>query len=214
MRERVGWHGNRRVEGLGCGEIIIEFGGAAAAKVGSGSTAVRMRSMLNQRFPFVLGSVVSLSLVVGGVLMARFMNLAACPLCIWQRIFYLLFALLSSIGLVGANHRAIRIVSGLLMAAAAAAGAGVAGYQVWIQRFAPMTSCAGKEPWWEAAVRVAGEQLPLLFEANGLCSDPAWKFLGLSIADWSLLAFSGLFVLAIHAALTASRARRRSGFGR
>jgi disulfide bond formation protein DsbB len=45
----------------------------------------------------------------------------------------------------------------------------------------------------------AGERLPMLFEANGLCSDPAWKFLSLSIADWSLAVFSGLFLFALYA---------------
>lgn len=100
------------------------------------------------------------------------------------------------------------------MAVAAAAGAGVAGYQVWIQRFAPMTSCAGREPWWEAVVRWAGEQVPLLFQASGLCSDPAWKFLDLSIADWSFLAFSGLFALSWNVILVPPNTRRRSVIGR
>lgn len=163
--------------------------------------------MRNPRSLFILGSVVSLSLVTVGVLLARFMNLAACPLCIWQRIFYLAFGLLALLGVLVANRPSLRRVLAVLMAAAAAAGAGVAGYQVWIQRFAPNTSCAGKEPWWEAAVRWAGEQVPLLFEASGLCSDPAWKFLDLSIADWSLLAFSGLIAMAL--AILFVRMRRR-----
>jgi disulfide bond formation protein DsbB len=85
------------------------------------------------------------------------------------------------------------------MVLAAATGAFVAGYQVWIQRFAPMTSCAGEMAWWEELVEWAGQQVPLLFRASGFCSDPAWKFLGLSIADWSLGCFGALLLLAAHA---------------
>lgn len=153
--------------------------------------------MHNSRFPFLLGGGVSFLLVVVGL----FMALAACPLCIWQRMLYLLFAVLALGGLIGARRRLVRRAAALLMALAAGAGVFVAGYQVWIQRFAPLTTCGGREPWWEAFVRWAGEQAPLLFKASGLCSDPAWKFLDLSIADWSLLMFSGLLVLSLYTAL-------------
>lgn len=149
------------------------------------------------RFHFLLGGVTAIGLVAVGVLMAKFMNLAACPLCIWQRILYLLYGVLALSGAALAGQRGWSRVFGISMAASAATGAGIAGYQVWIQRFAPMTSCAGKEPWWEAFVRWAGDQVPLLFRASGLCSDPAWKFLDLSIADWSLLVFCGLFLNAL-----------------
>lgn len=150
-------------------------------------------------FPFLLGAVAAGGLFVCGVLLAQWLNLAACPLCIWQRMMYLLYGVCAGIGLAGARQALVARLAALAMAAAAAAGAGIAGYQVWIQRFAPLTTCAGKEPWWEAFVRWAGEQAPLLFKASGLCSDPAWQFLGLSIADWSLLCFAGLFALALYA---------------
>jgi disulfide bond formation protein DsbB len=60
--------------------------------------------------------------------------------------------------------------------------------------------------WWELLVDWAGERVPLLFTASGLCSDPGWKFIGLSIAEWSLLAFSFLTLSSLYALLR----RRRS----
>ena len=161
------------------------------------------------RFPFVLGGGFSLSLVVFGVILAQTLGLAACPLCIWQRTMYLLYGLLALLGLLLYRFNGLRRLLAWVMAGSAMTGGGVAGYQVWIQRFAPATTCAGKEPWWEAFVRWAGDQVPLLFKASGLCSDPAWKFLDLSIADWSLLCFSGLFVLALYAALRRQGGRQR-----
>lgn len=157
------------------------------------------------RFPFALGAAVSLGLVLAGLLMAELMGLAACPLCIWQRMLYLLFSLLAFLGLLCVRVSFLRRLLALLMACAAGAGVFVAGYQVFIQRFAPQTTCAGKEPWWEAFVTWAGNQVPLLFKASGLCSDPGWKFLDLSIADWSLLFFMALLGLSVFAFRNRSR---------
>lgn len=155
--------------------------------------------MEKPEFPFAIALVAGLVLAGGGVLLAQMLNLAACPLCIVQRMLYMLLAVAGGIGLLLATRPAGRLFAALLLAAIAATGAFVAGYQVWIQRFAPTVSCAGKMPWWEAFVEWAGRQAPLLFQPSGLCSDPAWKLLGLSIAEWSLACFFGFFLLGIYA---------------
>lgn len=148
------------------------------------------------RAPFVVVLAAGLGFFWGGVAMAELLRLAACPLCIIQRMLYLLLAAVAGLGLL-ASGSAGRRAAALGMAAVAGTGAFVAGYQVWIQRFARGVSCTGDEPWWERFVNWAGEQAPLLFQPNGLCSDPAWKLLGLSIAEWSLLAFSVLLVYSL-----------------
>jgi len=150
------------------------------------------------RYPgslFLLGSGLCLGLVGTALLMVKFLGIAACPLCIWQRIFYLAYAALGLVGFVLARHGARRLPA-VGMAVMSLAGAGVASYQVWIQRFAPTITCGGRERWWEAAVGWLGQRMPLLFQADGQCSDPAWEFLGLYLAEWSLLMFAVLFVLA------------------
>jgi disulfide bond formation protein DsbB len=151
------------------------------------------------RTPFIVACVVSFGLVGGGVLMAQLLNLAACPLCIVQRMLYLLLGLVAAAGIGLAGRPLARRIAALLMAVIAATGLFVAGYQIWLQRFARDTKCAVDTPWWEQLVDWAGAQAPLLFQPNGLCSDAAWKFLGLSIAEWSSLAFAGLLALALAA---------------
>ncbi len=155
--------------------------------------------LASPRFVFVIPVAVGIGLVGSGVVMAQMLGLAACPLCIIQRMLYLLLAAIALPGLM--VGRGGRVVVALLLAATAATGAFVAGYQVWIQRFAQEVNCSANQPWWERMVDWAGERMPMLFEANGLCSDPAWKFLSLSIADWSLLIFSGLFLFSFYALL-------------
>lgn len=139
---------------------------------------------------------VACALVVGGMVLAKTLNLAACPLCILQRMLYLLLGIESLLLLLAANrHRLVAV----LMAVTAATGAGIAAYQTWLQRFAKGISCGGGQPWWEQFVDWAGKQVPLLFEASGLCSEAGWVFLGLSIAEWSLLFFSAMTLLALRA---------------
>lgn len=153
------------------------------------------------RAPFVVTLVAGLGLVAGGVALAEYLRLAACPLCIVQRMLYLLLAALAALGLAAAARPLARRLAALAMLAAAGTGAFVAGYQVYLQRFAPMTTCAGKLAWWEELVEWAGRQLPLLFRSDGLCTDRSWTLLSLSIADWSTGIFAALFLLAGYALL-------------
>ena len=136
------------------------------------------------------------ALVAGGLVLARTMNLAACPLCILQRMLFLLLALEAILSISIANRRSGAIAS-LVMAATAATGAYIALYQTWIQRFARDVNCSADQPWWEQLVNWAGSQIPWLFEATGLCSEAGWKFLSLSIAEWSLLAFTAMTCTAL-----------------
>jgi disulfide bond formation protein DsbB len=155
----------------------------------------------NPRLPFLFIFAASLSLVGGGVLLAELLRLAACPLCIIQRTLYLALGLVAAVGLAFAFRPLAARFIALLLAVLAGTGAFVAGYQVWIQRFAPATQCSPYPTWWEDLVDQAGAAVPILFKANGLCSDPAWKFLGLSIADWSLGWFSLFLLLSLYALL-------------
>lgn len=146
----------------------------------------------SSRFPFYLALAVGLGLTVSSVVAAGILHLTPCPLCIIQRMLYLSMALLALPGWLLAERLLGRILVLLLLASAAATGVFVAGYQTWLQRFAPLAPCGADYPWWEQLVDWAGERVPLLFRVSGVCGDPGWKFLGLSIAEWSLVFFSAL----------------------
>mgnify|MGYP003382748200 CR=1 FL=1 len=154
---------------------------------------------------FAATGLAAVSLVGGGLTLAHTMNLAACPLCILQRMLYLLLALESIAAwlLAGpAPERTLpRRITALVMAATALTGVGVASYQTWLQRFAKGASCTADQPWWEQLVNWAGAQWPLMFEASGLCSEAGWRFLGLSIAEWSLIAFTSMTIAMLAAML-------------
>jgi disulfide bond formation protein DsbB len=140
-------------------------------------------------------------LVAGGLILAHTMNLAACPLCILQRMLYLLLTLEAIVAWALAGSVFTRRVAALGMLATTLTGVWIAAYQTWLQRWAKGVSCTADQPWWEAFVNWAGSQWPLMFEASGLCSEAGWKFLGLSIAEWSLVAFTSMTIAMLLALL-------------
>ncbi|GIL06127.1 disulfide bond formation protein B [Betaproteobacteria bacterium PRO7] len=135
----------------------------------------------------------ALLLVVAAVALTEWLQLNPCPLCIFQRVLDLaLAALLLGAAALPARARAMR---GLFAAAllVASAGVAVAGYQSWIQFSPPQLSCgpAAQGPI-EQLVAWLGERVPLLFLATGSCESTELSILGLSLANWSLVAYLAL----------------------
>ena len=164
-----------------------------------------LRRLFTPRGLIAATGLAAVGLVAGGLVLAHTLNLAACPLCILQRMLYLLLALeaIAAWPLAGSARAdgLPRRAAALLMAATALTGAGIATYQTWLQRFAKGVSCTADQPWWEEFVNWAGSQWPLMFEASGICSEAGWKFLGLSIAEWSLIAFTSMTIAMLMASL-------------
>ena len=160
-----------------------------------------LRLLFTPRGLFAATGLTAVGLVAGGLILAHTMNLAACPLCILQRMLYLLLALEAVAAWALAGSVLTRRVAALGMLATTLTGVWIATYQTWLQRWAKGVNCTADQPWWEAFVNWAGSQWPLMFEASGLCSEAGWKFLGLSIAEWSLVAFTSMTIAMLIALL-------------
>jgi len=133
----------------------------------------------------------TLGLVAFGMELQQLFRLAPCPLCIFQRLLYIVIGLvaLAAVLLPGG-----RLLWSALIAALAAGGVAVAGYQTWMQAFPHLaTECGYSDPnLIERLVDWLGMQSPSLFLATGFCTSREWEFLGLSMANWSLLVFAGI----------------------
>ena len=162
--------------------------------------------MPGTRAVFAAAFTIAAGLFAGGVALGALLHLAACPLCIIQRMLYLLFGFAALIGLFIHRCSIGRVIAGVLMLIAASTGTFVAGYQTWLQRFPTGIGCAANSPWWEEFVYWAGAKAPLLFQAGGMCEDSSWKLLGMTIAEYSLIAFSGLTLFALVVLLRRNRA--------
>jgi protein dithiol:quinone oxidoreductase len=130
-------------------------------------------------------------LVAVGMELQALLRLAPCPLCIFQRLLYLVIGL---IALAGVLLPGGRLLWSALIAALAAGGVAVAGYQTWMQAFPLLaTECGYSDPnAIERLVDWLGMQWPSLFLATGFCTSREWEFLALSMANWSLLVFAGI----------------------
>jgi protein dithiol:quinone oxidoreductase len=114
-------------------------------------------------------------------------GLDPCPLCMTQRFFYVVTAL---IALCAAIHNSRRVLYGSLIAVSALAGAAVAARQVWLQHL-PANEVPACGPSLEYMLQTLpfGDVLMRLFKGDGNCAVVDWQLLGLSMAEWSLLCF-------------------------
>ena len=68
-------------------------------------------------------------------------------------------------------------------------GAVIAARHAWLIRFPESFECGiSPEEAFLNALPLA-QWWPMMFEANGDCADTSWKFILLTIPDWSLIAF-------------------------
>lgn len=126
-----------------------------------------------------------------------------CPLCLVQRGFYII---LMVVGIAGALHGRALKAYGWAAAIAALGGAGTAGRQVWLQHLPKdqVPQC-GPDLYYMIDNFPLAKMLGLLFRGSGQCAEVSWRFLGLSIAEWSLVWFILFLAAALLFALRGAR---------
>jgi protein dithiol:quinone oxidoreductase len=160
------------------------------------------------RTGYALGFVVSAGLIGFALYLQYYQYQDPCPLCILQRMVYIA---LMGIFLVAALHgpgRTGAYVYGGLLTATAGIGAAIAARHVWLQYLPPdrVPECG---PGLEFTLRKFPlfEALEKILAGSGQCAEATWKFLGLTIAGWSLVWFVLLGLYAVY--LTTRGVRRR-----
>ena len=128
-----------------------------------------------------------------------------CPLCLLQRGFYYAVGLTLLVAAIhGPGRIGVRIYSGAAFLFAAG-GFGVAARQVYLQHLPPeLVPACGPDLFYMLDNFPIARTLQLLLRGSGQCAEVHWRFLGLSIAEWSLLSFAGLAVVALFLALRKS----------
>ena len=136
-----------------------------------------------------------LGLVAVGMELQTLLRLAPCPLCIFQRLLYIVIGL---IGLLGFVLPAGRMLWATLAGGLGLLGFGVAAYQTWMQAYPHLApECSFTDPnVIERLVDWLGMQMPSMFLATGFCATRDWEMFGLSMANWSVLIFAGIVAYA------------------
>ena len=135
-------------------------------------------------------------LLVFGLYLQHAVGLEPCPMCIVQRYALLLVALLAGVAAASSGRGSRQIGVGL-MGTMALGGAFVAARQTWLQWNPPEVMTCGRDFYGMIESFPLKRAIPMIFKGSGDCSAIDWTFLGLSIANWSFLCFSGIALLAL-----------------
>ncbi|WP_101758780.1 disulfide bond formation protein B [Oceanicoccus sp. KOV_DT_Chl] len=115
--------------------------------------------------------------------------LEPCPLCMTQRLFYILIAVFAGAALI---HRGKAKLYAFLTTLSALAGAGFAGRQVWLQHLPPeQVPACGPSLQYMLETFPISEALMTMIRGDGNCAEVVWTFLGFSMGEWSLACFLG-----------------------
>ena len=143
-------------------------------------------------------AVVSAGLVGPSIVLTVWLQLNPCPLCIFQRLLFMIMSVLTLAAFLGFGRTSGR-TAGVLARLTALSGVGVATYQVWLQaQPSAMFTCGGADPnLIERLVDWLGQQVPSLFLATGICWNKELVILGYFLAVGSLAAFAANAVASV-----------------
>ncbi len=142
------------------------------------------------RLALFIGFIITVLMIALAFFMQYVMELEPCPLCIVQRVVVMALAAIFFIGFLHNPSRWGRRIYGLLLTLVSATGLLVAGRHTWLQHMPKdkVPECGPGLEFWMNNLP-ASEVVQKVFQGSGECAEVAYRFIGLSIAEWSLVAF-------------------------
>ncbi|MCW5603320.1 MAG: disulfide bond formation protein B [Burkholderiales bacterium] len=162
---------------------------------------------MTPRIGYAIGALLCAGLLAFALYLQHVEMQEPCPLCILQRMAYIVLMIVFLIAAVHGPGRTGRIVYGGILFAVAGIGAAIAARHVWLQNLPE-----GQVPECGPGLQYMLEQFPLtqalekILAGSGECAEAGWTLLGLTIAGWSLV---WLIVLGAFAVFLAVRGERR-----
>ncbi|WP_341891058.1 disulfide bond formation protein B [Variovorax sp. YR752] len=141
-----------------------------------------------------------------GLYLQHVVGLEPCPMCIVQRYALMLVALFTGLAALF-NSRGLQVTGGVLALAAAVGGAYTAAQQSWLQWYPPEVVSCGRDLYGMIETFPLKRALPMIFRGGGDCSKIDWSLFGLTLANWSFIAFTVLALLLLTLLLRGRTAR-------
>lgn len=162
-------------------------------------------------FALAIAALASASLLLSAHMFEWFAGLEPCPLCLDQRQAHWAALAVSLAGLAASIVFRARLIGAAAAGAAALVflvSTGLAGYHAGVEnKYWPgPPTCSGSATILRAEDLLRATEHPA---AAVSCADAAWRFAGVSMAGYNMLASAGLFALCLAATLAAARAARR-----
>lgn len=155
-------------------------------------------ALATPRTLFLLAFFGCLALMGGALYLEHVVGLNPCPMCVVQRVFVILFALVCLIAAIHGPARAGQRVYAALALLFAVGGGGTAARQVWLQGVPAdqLEACLPSLEFMMQALPLQ-EIVRLVFHGTADCAEVSWTLFGLSVPEWSLLAFAGMALFAL-----------------
>jgi len=150
-------------------------------------------SLAGPRSLFLLAFIGCVLIMVAALYLEHVVGLAPCPLCIVQRICVMGFGLVCLVAALHGPGRGGRCAYSILALLFAVAGGATATRQIWLQTVPPdqLPSCLPSLEYMMEALPFQ-EIARLVLHGTAECVEVNWSLLGLSIPEWTLLAFIGM----------------------
>lgn len=149
---------------------------------------------LNYRTINLAGFAACFLLIASALVMQHVFELEPCPLCIFQRVSFMVAGALFLAGAIfnPSCSRLKAAISGLNLLALTA-GIGLALRHIWLQNLPPseVPSC-GPGLDYMLEVLPFTSVINQVLSGSGECAEVSWTFLGLSIPWWTMFAYMGL----------------------
>ena len=158
------------------------------------------------RLGYLAGFLMSGGLIAYALYLQYYEYQNPCPLCILQRVVYIVLMVVFLIGALHGPRRTGVYVYSALLTVVSLVGAGIATRHVWLQHLPK-----DKVPECGPGLNYMLDRFPLveafakIFRGSGECAEVGWKLLGLSVAEWSRVWFILLGAWAVYIAVAARR---------
>lgn len=142
------------------------------------------------RLTLFIGFIITVLMIALALFMQHVMELEPCPLCIVQRVIVMALTAVFFLGFLHNPASWGRRIYGLFLTIVSLAGLLVAGRHTWLQHMPEdkVPECGPGLEFWMNNLP-ANEVVQKIFQGSGECAVVAYRFIGLSIAEWSLVAF-------------------------
>ena len=161
------------------------------------------------RIVFVLVAVACASLMSYGIFyLQEELGLEPCPMCILQRMALISIGVTALVAAIhGPRDWGVKVYSGLIILFAVLGG-GVSIRHSYVQHYPPASLSCGSDLDFILGNFPLVQALPKIFAGTGSCSMVEWKFLGLTIPEWTLAWFVAFLATATWAMFATRRARK------
>lgn len=147
---------------------------------------------------FYMGAFPIVMMLVAVFYFQHYLQLEPCPLCSIQRVFTIAIAVVGIIAFIHNPAKLGRRIYAAIALIPALMGAGTSARHIWLQSL-PADQVPGCGPGLDYLMEVFSlvEVLRQVLMGSGECAEVVWRFLGLSIPAWTMVAFLMLMAMQI-----------------